>query len=98
MQERIRQQADEFIKQDTQFHLGFLHTDQSNPLTKTLEQDFKRSPADGVRTLQRVDRNVLEMARRVLASEEYARLVEAGLRTIRVGGRIIFRAAAQQAG
>ena len=90
MQERIRQQAEEFITQETQFHLGFLPTEQSNPLTKTLEQDFKRSPADGVRTLQRVDRNVLEMARRVLASEEYARLVEAGLRTIREGGRIIF--------
>ncbi|HOG49612.1 MAG TPA: sugar phosphate isomerase, partial [Lentisphaeria bacterium] len=90
MQEHIRQQAEEFITQETQFHLGFLPTEQSNPLTKTLEQDFKRSPADGVRTLQRVDRNVLEMARRVLASEEYARLVDAGLRTIREGGRIIF--------
>ena len=90
MQEHIRQQAEEFITRETQFHLGFLPTEQSNPLTKTLEQDFRRSPADGVRTLQRVDRNVLAMARRVLASAEYARLVEAGLRTIRQGGRVIF--------
>ena len=90
MDEKIRRQADQFINEESQFHLGFLPTEQSNPLTRGLEDDFRRSPLAGVRTLQRVDREVLAMAQRVLAAAPYARLVDCGERTIRDGGRIIF--------
>ena len=90
MDEKIRRQADQFINEESQFHLGFLPTEQSNPLTHGLEDDFRRSPLAGVRTLQRVDREVLAMAQRVLAAAPYARLVDCGERTIRSGGRIIF--------
>lgn len=90
MNEKIRKQADQFINDETQFHLGFLPTEQSNPLTRSLEDDFRRSPLAGVRTLQRVDREVLAMAQRVLTEAPYARLVDCGEQTIRGGGRIIF--------
>ena len=44
--------AEHFIENETEFHLGFLPTEQSNPKTRSMEADFARSTADGVRTLQ----------------------------------------------
>ena len=79
-----------FLEHETEFHLGFLPTEQSHPATRTLEADFKRSSIDGVRTLQRPDRDVLAMARRVLAGEAFARLVADGDKTLSGGGRIVF--------
>ncbi|MDD3885427.1 MAG: hypothetical protein PHI35_00970 [Victivallaceae bacterium] len=79
-----------FVRDETQFHLGFLPSEQSNPLSRSLEQDFRRSPSDGVRTLQRVDRNVLEMARKKFASTEFAKLVAAMREVVSGGGRVIF--------
>ena len=48
--------ARDFIDNEKQFHLGFLPTEQSNPITATLEEDFKRSTLAGVQCLQRGDR------------------------------------------
>lgn len=58
-----------FIENEKQFHLGFLPTEQSSPLTKNLDKEFAASSVDGVRCLQRVDRNVLEMAKRFSGAE-----------------------------
>ena len=90
MSETAIANAEHFIRHETQFHLGFLPTEQSNPLTKTLESDFRTSTAQGVRTLQRADRSVLAMSERIFRSAEYADLVRKGEDTIRNGGRIIF--------
>ena len=83
-------QADDFITNEQQFHLGFLPTEQSNPLTRSMERDFKTSTVAGVRTLQRADRPVLEMAKRVWQSPEFAKLVADGIATVENGGRIVF--------
>ena len=90
MNEKIKARAAQFIEQETQFHLGFLPTEQSNPKSRTLEADFKVSAEKGVACLQRIDRDVLEMLRKVMASPEYARLVEKTYETIANGGRVIF--------
>ena len=82
--------AGQFIREETQFHLGFLPTEQSNPKSKTLEADFNESAEKGVACLQRIDRDVLEMFRKVLRSEKYTALVESAYKTIANGGRIIF--------
>jgi len=84
------EKAHDFVENEKPFHLGFLPTEQSNPLTRGMDEVFRHSPEDGVRMLQRVDRCVLEMARRVFASEGFAQLVERGLATVRGGGRIVF--------
>ena len=55
-----------------------------------MEADFARSTADGVRTLQKPDRDVLAMAERVLGSPAFARMADDGIRTVRNGGRIVF--------
>lgn len=86
----FERKADEFITGEKQFHLGFLPTEQSNPLTRSMEDDFRASSAAGVATLQRADRPVLDMARRVWNSAEFARLVSEGIDVVKNGGRIIF--------
>ena len=83
-------QARNFVQNEKQFHLGFLPTEQSNPLTAKVDEDFRASTAAGVKTLQLPDRDVLSMARRVLAGREFARLLDSGEKTLRNGGRIIF--------
>jgi len=90
MKFEVEAAAKEFLERETEFHLGFLPTEQSNPKTRNMEADFKRATADGVRTMQRPDRDVLAMAKRVLASEAFARMTADGIRTVRGGGRIVF--------
>ena len=90
MSETAIANADHFIHHETQFHLGFLPTEQSNPLTKSLESDFRTSTEQGIRTLQRADRSVLAMAEKIFRSDKYHDLVRKGENTIRNGGRILF--------
>ncbi len=82
--------AREFLENETQFHLGFLPTEQSSELTRTLENDFKRNSIDGVATLQRVDRNVLAMAEKIFESGEFSALKSAMQQTLLNGNRIVF--------
>jgi N-acetylmuramic acid 6-phosphate etherase len=84
------EQAKRFVEDERQFQLGFLPTEQSSPLTRGLDQTFAGSTAAGIRALQRVDRNVLEMARRVLAGEAFAALVNAGETALRQGRKLVF--------
>ena len=72
-----RAKARDFIDNEKQFHLGFLPTEQSNPITATLEEDFRRSTLAGVQCLQRGDRQIPIVMRHVFAGERFAKLVEA---------------------
>ena len=90
MSKQSNLRAIEFLEKEKQFHLGFLPTEQSSPLTRKLDREFAKSTADGVRNLQSVDRNVLAMARRVFPSEQFQKLVDSGWRTILDGGKIVF--------
>ena len=56
--EKAKNSARNFIENEKPFHLGFLPTEQSNPLTATLETDFRRSSRAGVETLLKPDRDV----------------------------------------
>ena len=82
--------AHNFEFKETAFHLGFLPTEQSNPQTATMEMDFQKSTADGIRTLQSVDRNVLLMAQKIFASKEFEQLCNAVLSTIKNGNNVVF--------
>ena len=90
MSEASRKAAADFIAGETQFHLGFLPTEQAHPRTADLEKRFKDSTVSGVGCLQDVDRDVLVMARRVLNSRAFARFTAAAGETLRGKGRIVF--------
>ena len=87
----VRAKARHFIDCEKQFHLGFLPTEQSNPITATLEEDFRRSTLAGVQCLQRGDRQIPITMRHVFAGEKFAKLVDSMERTLRAPkGRIVF--------
>ena len=66
MSETSRRAAMDFMENEKQFHLGFLPTEQSNPMTKNLDKEFAAATTRGVSNLQSVDRKVLEMAKKSL--------------------------------
>ena len=89
--EAVKAKARDFIDNEKQFHLGFLPTEQSNPITATLEEDFKRSTLAGVQCLQRGDRQIPITMRHVFAGEKFEKLVDSMVKTLQAPkGRIIF--------
>ena len=89
--EASRRRAADFIENEKQFHLGFLPTERSNPLTASLERDFKRSTLAGVECLQRADRQMPVTLRHSFASAEFRALagaIEAVMRAEK--GRVVF--------
>lgn len=89
--ESARAKARDFVENQKSFRLGFLPTERSNPITASLERDFKRSFVDGVECLQRADRQVPIAMRHVMASSEYKALVDAMESALRSDkGRIVF--------
>ena len=89
--EAVRAKARQFVEDEKPFHLGFLPTEQSNPITATLEEDFRRSTLAGVQCLQRADRQIPITMRHVFASDEFERLVASMAETVKGGkGRIVF--------
>jgi N-acetylmuramic acid 6-phosphate etherase len=88
--EPARIRATEFLEKETQFHLGFLPTEQSNPKTRNLDKVFAADPAAGVDLLFAVDEDVVAMAGKVFASAEFAKMLAAAEATMRRGGKLIF--------
>ena len=83
--------ARSFIENEKQFQLGFLPTEQSNPITATLEDDFKRSTLAGVQCLQRGDRQMPITMRHIFAGRRFAALVDSMVASVTgPKGRIIF--------
>lgn len=85
-----RRQAEHFLTRETQFHLGMLPTEQSHPRTRGLAETLQEDAAAGVRMLQSIDRDVAEVARRVLAREELGALVGALADALGSGRRVCF--------
>ena len=89
--ESVKAKARDFIDNEKQFHLGFLPTEQSNPITATLEEDFGRSTLAGIQCLQRGDRQIPITMRHVFASKEFESLVSDMVRSVTgPKGRIVF--------
>ncbi len=72
-----REKALDFIRNETQFHLGYLPTEQSHPKTRGLSQALQADTAQGIGMLLSVDEDIPPVARRVAASTEFAKLRDA---------------------
>ena len=86
----VAEEAEHFLTNEKQFHLGMLPTELSNPKTADIDSVFADNTAAGVSLLLSVDCDVAKMAQRVLAGPEFVRLVVSGVETIMKGGRIVF--------
>ena len=87
---KAQQEAENFLNNEKQFHLGMLPTEQSNPKTKNIDLRFEKNPADGVAALLSVDRDIQTMAKKILKGNEFSEMVNAGVLTIAEGGKIVF--------
>lgn len=90
MNRTAQQEAENFLNNEKQFHLGMLPTEQSNPNTRNLDKTFSLSSAEGVKMLLTVDRNVQKMAQKILSGIEFKKMVEAGVNAILNGKKIVF--------
>ena len=82
------ERAEDFIKNETQFHLGILTTEQSHRKTKTLSQTLQKDVGEGMLQLFSVDDDLPPVLRKVIASSEYAKLEETLYKTLVSGGRV----------
>jgi N-acetylmuramic acid 6-phosphate etherase len=63
----------------------------NSPIPKpNIDLTFDNNPADGVRLLLSVDRDIQPMARKIMSSNEFRKMVDAGVNTIALGGKIVF--------
>ncbi|MDD5677580.1 MAG: sugar phosphate isomerase [Kiritimatiellae bacterium] len=90
MNNKAHRDAEYFLDQEKQFHLGVLPTEQSNPKTRNIDRVFKTGMDKGLKTLLSVDYDVAKMAGEVLTSHAFRKLVEAGGRCLNRNGNIIF--------
>ncbi|MGN0911203.1 MAG: hypothetical protein ACI4NV_07300, partial [Thermoguttaceae bacterium] len=84
------EKADDFIKNETQFHLGMLTTEQSHPKTRNLSQALQSDVQEGMRMLYRVDDDIPPVLERTVASSEYRQLESTIYQTLSKGGRVSF--------
>jgi len=88
--DEARQQAEHFVTQEKQFHLGALPTEQSHPKTRGLSEAIAKDTRAGIRMLQAVDEDVAVAAQRAFGSSEFQRLVAAMKGALARGSRICF--------
>jgi N-acetylmuramic acid 6-phosphate etherase len=72
--ETPREQALHFIKDETQFHLGYLPTEQSHPKTRGLSQALQTNTAQAVSMLLSVDDDIPPVTAQVFAGKEFAQM------------------------
>lgn len=84
------EKAEDFIQNETQFHLGALTTEQSHPKTRTLSQTLESDVPAGMRQLFSVDDDLPPALKKTIASDEFAKLENAIYQSLSAGGRVSF--------
>ncbi|MBQ4202333.1 MAG: hypothetical protein II655_01390, partial [Thermoguttaceae bacterium] len=84
------EKAEDFIKNETQFHLGMLTTEQSHPKTRTLSQTLQNDVPAGMLQLYSVDDDLPPVLKKTVASPEFANLQDAIYKSLAAGGRVSF--------
>ncbi len=84
------EKAEDFIQNETQFHLGALTTEQFHPKTRTLSQTLESDVPAGMRQLFSVDDDLPPVLKKTIASDEFAKLENAIYQSLAAGGRVSF--------
>lgn len=90
MQSMAHKEAEHFLNNETQFHLGMLPTEQANPKTRDLDKVFAASTSEGVKKLLSVDLDIYPMAKKIFRSSEYEKMVRDGIKAVTEGRKIVF--------
>ena len=89
IKKQAKQAADDFLNNEKQYRLGFVEAEQSNPITKTLGQTFRKETEAGVRMLLQVDEALAKTFEKVVATENFFLLQKQIAETLAGGGRVI---------
>jgi len=84
------ERAEHFLREETQFHLGFLQTEQPHPGTSGLDKVSRKDISAGIRMLLGVDRDIPPKAAKVVDSPGFERLVSCMEKALSSGGRVVF--------
>ncbi|MBS3768962.1 MAG: hypothetical protein KGY69_01805 [Bacteroidales bacterium] len=87
---KAHQEAEHFLNNEQQFHLGILPTEQSNPKTRNLDSIFESSSMEGVKALLSVDADIPPVAEKTLNGKAFREMIEAGVGALSSGSKIIF--------
>ena len=87
---KINEKALKFIKEETEFHLGTMPTEQSNTKTASLSQTLQSNTAEGIKLLQSVDDDIVPVAEQVFGGESFGKLVDSLIEAMNGRKRIFF--------
>ena len=90
LKEIARQEASDFLQNETQYRMGYIDAEQPHPLTRDLSFAYQRDTKEGVRLLFAVDAEMAKRAAETLRSSAYAAFADAIRKTLKNGGRVIF--------
>ncbi len=82
--------AEDFLKNDSQYRMGFIAAEQPNPITKNFSEICQKDTASGVKLLFAVDNDMAKRAETTLGGEEFKAFADAIRTTVKNGGRVIF--------
>ena len=87
---KARQEAEHFLKYDSEYRMGYITAETSNPITRRMSQTYDESTADGVRLLFSVDNDMSKRASETLKGEQFKAFATLISDTILGGGKVIF--------
>lgn len=90
LEAQARVEAERFLNEEREFHLGALPTEQSHPKTRTLAETTAARTENGVAMLLSVGHDLPPRAGEVFRTPEFEKLVAAVGETARSGARIAF--------
>ena len=73
--ESALERARDFLQNETQYRLGFLPSEDANPLTEHLDRDYATSPANGADTLLSCDSALGPLVKKTLADKPFTKMV-----------------------
>ena len=82
--------AKDFLENDSQYRMGYIAAEQPNPITRNLSKVCSDDPAEGVKLLFSVDRDMAGRAEETLRGDEFRVFADTIRSTIKNGGRVIF--------
>ena len=87
---KAKQEAEHFLKYDSEYRMGHITAETSNPITRRMSQTYAESVADGVRLLFSVDNDMSKRAAETLNSEQFKAFATLISNTILGGGKVVF--------
>ncbi len=90
LRKEAKSAAENFIKNDSEYRMGYVDAEKPHPRTRYLSQTYQRSTKEGVRMLLQVDFEMAERAEKFLNSKEYALFADTIRKTLRDGRKVIF--------